>query len=132
VQWACLLALARLGNVSATNDLLQYVKQMTISDATVHQVFPDLVYTRSKVIFDFMVELLFNKTKNCLSSDSDQEDNIPCAYPIMELLAPAIKGYPLKQDLSEDITATNYSDALESVCKWFKKNDDFKIDRTRY
>jgi hypothetical protein len=131
-RWACMLALTRMGNVPATDDVLNRVKRMPVSDPVVYQVFPDLIYTRAKPVFDYLLEALNNDAKNCQSASADSDANIPCAYRVMEMLAPAVVGYPLKQDVSGDIVTDNYEVALQTVRKWFKAHPDYKLVKEKF
>jgi hypothetical protein len=78
------------------------------------------------------VEALNNDAKNCESANSDNTERIPCAYRIMEMLAPIIENYPLKQNASGDIETNDYPMALQTVREWFKINKAYKILRDTY
>ena len=126
-RWACTLALARLGNVTASQNVISAIKQIQVDDALVYQVFPDLIYTRSKHVFAYLLEQLNNNSKNCSSGDVEQDENIPCAYRIMELMTSVIVDFPLKQDITGDIMTTNYEASLRLARDWFSKNPGYKL-----
>jgi hypothetical protein len=98
----------------------------------VYQIFPDLVYTRQRPIFEMLIVALNSDVRNCQSANAENLTKIPCAYRIMEMIAPAIEGFPYKLDESGDIDAENYQEALITVRDWFKGNRDYKILTDRY
>ncbi len=103
-----------------------------MTDAVVYEIFPDLVYTRSQEAITYLVEALNSDAKNCESANAESEEKIPCAYRVMEMLAPVIENYPLKLSESDDIETTDYPGALQKVRDWFKVNKGFKILKDRY
>ena len=131
-RWAALLALSRMGDEQAINDVMNRVKRMPVSDALVYEVFPDLVYTRRREAFNYLLETLNSDAKNCESADPERPSRIPCAYRVMEMLAPAIGNYPLKLSDSGDVVASDYPAALAQVREWFQVNKEFKILDDKY
>ncbi|MFM9840586.1 MAG: hypothetical protein ACKVOQ_20125 [Cyclobacteriaceae bacterium] len=131
-RWAAMLSLARMDDEQAATDVMRRVQRMPVTDAVVYEVFPDLIYTRRQEAINYLVEALNNDAKNCESANSDNTERIPCAYRVMEMLAPIIENYPLKQNASGDIETTDYPAALQKVREWFKVNKGFKILKDRY
>ncbi len=131
-RWAALLALARMGDSYATDDVIKRVSKLPVNDEVVYQIYPDLVYTRQKKIITLLIDQLNSDVKNCESADAERPANIPCAYRIMEMLAPAIEGYPVKLDASGDIDAKDYTEALQKVRIWFKEHPDYKISKDKF
>lgn len=127
IRWSALLAMTRLGDVEATNSILQRVRKLKVNDDVVNQLFPDLVYTHQKQVFDYMVEVLMNDQANCESADNDNPTAIPCGYRVMEQLATAIKNYPVSLDSSGDVKTNDYRKSLELVRNWFLQNKDVYI-----
>jgi len=133
IRWSALLAMSRLGDVDATNSILQRVRKLKVSDEVVGQLFPDLVYTRQKQIFDYMVEVLMSDKANCESADNDNPTAILCGYRVMEQLAPAIKNYPLTLDTSGDVKTSDYKKSLALVRQWFQQNSNtYIIDNSTF
>jgi hypothetical protein len=126
-RWAAMLALARMGDTYAMNDVMKRVQRLPITDEVVYDIFPDLVYTRQRPAIDYLLVALNSDEKNCSSASADHDAKIPCAYRVMEMLAPAIEGYPLKLDESGDVETKDYPTALQTVREWFKVNKNFKI-----
>lgn len=131
-RWAAMLALARMDDQQAIDDILNRIKRMPVTDAVVYDVFPDLVYTRRPEAVAYLVEALNSDAKNCESANSDSNERIPCAYRIMEMLAPVIENYPLKQNATGDIETNDYPAALQKVREWLKVNKGYKILKDRF
>ena len=127
IRWSALLAMSRLGDIDATNSVLQRVRKLKVSDEVVNQLFPDLIYTHQKQVFDYMVEVLMSDLANCESADNDNPTAILCGYRVMEQLPPAIKNYPLTLDASGDVKTNDYKKSLALVRKWFQENKDIYI-----
>jgi hypothetical protein len=131
-RWSALLALSRLGDAYAIEDVMRRARKLPVKDEVVYQIFPDLVYTRNKVAIDYLVEVLNSDTNKCASANAESTASIPCAYRVMEMLAPAIDGYPVKLHASGDIVSTDYAASLQEVRRFFAENKDYKINNERY
>ena len=126
-RWNILLALARLGNENALQTCVERVRRAPVNSGMVINLLPDLVYTRQKAALDYCVELLFSDEKLCRTANPDLSASILCAYPIIELLAPVIVGFPIDIDPNIGIAADNYEEMLQTVRKWFEENRNFLI-----
>lgn len=111
------LALARLNDGDAVQELCAQIKEKKLNDEVVMNIVPDLIYTRNKKIFDLLVQEILNDTPNCLSANNDSQQLILCAYRIMEQLSGKIVGFPVQTDRSGEI-AGDYAAALEQARKW--------------
>lgn len=131
-RWSALLALSRMGDPYAIESVLSRVKRLPVTDEVVYEIFPDLVYTRQRAVFDLLIDALNSDAKNCESANAASESKIPCAYRVMEMLAMAVVNYPLPLDASGDIDTKDYKTALETVREWFKANKDYTISKTNY
>lgn len=131
-RWSAMLALARMNDELAAQDVVNRIRRMPVTDAVVYQVFPDLVYTRNREAINILIEALNSDAKNCESADAERSGKIPCAYRVMEMLAPAIEGYPLKLSESGDIQTADYPGALQIVRNWFKEHPDYKISKDKF
>ena len=127
-----MLALARMGDNYALEDVLKRIRKLPVNDDVVYQVFPDLVYTRQRATFDVLLQALNSDETNCESANAEVERKIPCAYRVMEMLAPAIQSYPLKVDESGDIDTNDYTEALKTVRDWFRANGNYIIRTDSY
>ncbi len=126
-RWSAMLALARMNDTQAINDIMTRVKRMPVTDGVVYEIFPDLVYTRRPEAIAFLVTALNSDAKNCNSADAERETRIPCAYRVMEMLAPVVNGFPLKVDESGDVVTNDYPAALQQARDWFIKNKNYTI-----
>jgi hypothetical protein len=131
-RWTAMLALARMGDERAADDVINRVKRMPVTDDVVYEIFPDLVYTRSPQAIAYLVEALNSDVKNCESANGEREEKIPCAYRVMEMLAPVVEHYPLKLSESGDVESSDYPAALQTVRDWFKVNKQYKILKDKY
>lgn len=122
-KWACYISLARLGDQQALDLILNRVRTFGINDDIVYEIFPDLVYTRSYRGISYLVEVLFSDDRTCEAPANGSRTKITCAYRVMELLAPALKDYPVAVGTSGDLVARDYKKALSEVREWFKQRD---------
>lgn len=131
-KWACQLALARMGDATAINFILEKVKSAKLNDDLVYTIVPDLVYTKQKLIFDYLIEIINNDTPSCQSPNPDSNVKILCGYRVMESIAPAIEKYPLLVNDFGELNVTDYKEALTKVRTWFSENPDYKIRSDGY
>lgn len=127
IKWNIALALARMGNKEQLNYCVNKVKQAPVNSAMVQYLLPDLVYTRQKAALDYCVELLYSDKKLCLTANPDLSENILCAYPIIELIAPVIVDFPAEIDAGIGITISDYEQMLHMLRDWFNVNKNYTI-----
>jgi hypothetical protein len=127
-RWAALLTLSRMGDSEAIQSVLQRVQKLKVNDESIYEVFPGLIYTHQREIFDYVLTILNSEEKNCFSAETESEVPILCGYRLMELLAPSIEAYPLELDSAGDIKTKNYEKALAEVRKWFRQNKTYRIN----
>lgn len=128
IRWCCYLALARMRDEPALDFILSATQKQEMNDHVVYNYFPDLVYTRQRKAFDYLVKELFNDSKNCNSPNPNISKEMVCGYRIMEMLTPVIKGFPLKTTAAGTIDSKNYDKALDTARKWFAKHgNDYEI-----
>lgn len=126
------LALARLNDGEAVQELCNRVKEKKIDDDLVMNILPDLIYTRNKKIFDLLVKEILNETPNCISANNDSQEHILCAYRIMEQLAGKIVGFPVQTDRSGEING-DYAEALTRARKWILSSKmEYSINTNQY
>ena len=131
--WAGNLALARMGDGSAIDFIIRRVEQLPTNSRAIESIYPDLIYTRQKKVFDQIIEKIYSDEPLCESPNPDSDKMMPCGYRIIELLAPVIDGFPLKTLPSGDLDVSSYPEALETARKWFKENkDDYQIINSSY
>lgn len=131
-KWAMYLALCRLGDPQAISYVMTRVKKLAVSDDVVYEIFPDLVYTRQREAIDYLIEAVNSDEKNCEPANPETTGDIPCAYRVMEMIAPVIKDFPLKTDASGDLVTSDYPGALQQVRKWLKEKSNYTIITSTY
>jgi hypothetical protein len=127
LRWSAILSLARMGEAYAIQEVMKRVTGFPINDEVVYSIFPDLIYTRQKISFAYVVQALQSSDENCMSADGEKERPIMCGYRIMEQLAPVVEGYPVALDESGDIKTNDYTEALELVRRWFRQNENYRL-----
>ncbi|MFT3738779.1 MAG: hypothetical protein QM786_08465 [Breznakibacter sp.] len=132
LQWNAHLALARMGSESSATAVLLLVKDYPVDDHIMYHVLPDLVYTRQKAIFGYLLEILDSDERNCTSPNPYYSGNIPCGYRVMEELAKVVVGFPLKTNKSGEMATDDYEKALQTSRKWFGEHKDYGLDRDTY
>lgn len=131
VQWAAHLALARMGDTASFNYCLARIKSEPPSDNVVWYLFPDLVYTKNPEGIRYMLDQVLSDEKKCSSPNPSKEVKIICAFKVMEVVAPAIKNFPLPVD-DGDLEIDNYDEALAKVRDWINTNPQLIIDNENY
>lgn len=120
-KWAIQLALARMGNEASLNAVVSKVKSLPVNDDVILEAAPALVFTRQKLAFDYLITILNSDEKNCVSAHPDANEPMICGYRILELIAPAIKDFPIKTGASGDLVG-DYKQNLVLARKWLAKN----------
>ncbi|NOU17144.1 MAG: hypothetical protein HOO91_06250 [Bacteroidales bacterium] len=127
-RWASYKALARLGDKDALDYCIQRVSSLPLNDQVVDVLYPDLIYIGKKEAFDLMIKALNSDETLCSSSNPNSDSKIVCGYRIMELLAHAIKDFPVKVLPSGDLDSKDYKKTLQDVRAWFnKRGDNYEI-----
>jgi len=127
------LALARMGDTTAIQSVVNRIKRITISDNMVYEVYPLLAYTRQKEVFGLLLETIMSDSKDCHSSNPDKETPIICAFRVIEMVAPYIIDFPVKVDASGEIIFENYSKTLDEVRAWIAVHKtDYTLNDEKY
>jgi hypothetical protein len=116
-----------MGNGETAAWCVQKARKAPVNSNTVGYLLPDLIYTRQKTAIDYCVELLFSDEKLCMPPNPDLSEKIPCAYRIIELLAPAIENFPIEVNPSIGLESDDYPKTLQTVREWFQANSNYKI-----
>lgn len=132
LRWAAYLSLSRMGERSATAEVLERIRKIGVTDDVVYEVFPDLIYTRQPEALTYVIEALHSNEKNCLAADAERQTPIACGYRIMEQLAPVIADYPLHLDEFGDLQTDNYREALQQVREWFLNHKTYTIRNDKF
>ena len=123
-RWAAYLALSRMDDQQAISFINNKIRSAKVDDDFIYDIVPDLIYTRNRSIYNYLITLLMDDTPHCTSANPDNEAAITCGYRLMEYFAPVIKNYPLKITPSGDVDTNNYPKALKNTRDWFSKNQE--------
>ena len=132
VKWAGKLALARMGDESATTWIVNKLKTAKVNDDFVYDVVPDLVYTRQPVIFEYLEGIVNSDDANCTSANPDSNKKMLCGYRVLEHIAPAIRDFPLSANESGDLNVSDYESALQQARSWFALNQTYALVSETY
>jgi len=132
VKWASRLALARMGNEEAIEYVLTKMGTASVNDDFIYDIAPDLIYTRQRKLFNYLVSIVNSDTYLCESADPDSGQKILCAYRVMEYVASVIENNPLKVDNWGTLNENNYQQALQDLRKWLLQNPNYKIKDNGY
>lgn len=133
LQQAIHFALVRCGDEQQLRKMMQRVRTIPVNDDFVYHLVPLLIYTRRKEVTDYLLELVQKEDQNCMPADAETPGNINCAYRIMEYLAPVIRDFPLKLDVSGDLITDDYTKALARVRTWItEQKGTYILEFTTY
>ncbi len=116
------LALIRAGDAKFEPKLFKSAKEQVVNDRFVYTLTNDLTYTRSKLIFDYLLELIMSDEKKCTSANNDNPEPMICAYRLIEKVAPCIINFPAKVNAYGELETKDYSKLLTEVREWISKN----------
>lgn len=132
-RWAMRLAMARMGEPDMVDYCLGRIQKIPVGDDMVYEIVPDIIYTRQKVLFDYLLKVIESDAKNCSSPNPASNTKFICAFRIIEQLAPYIEDFPVSADTSGDLKEKNYDKALTDVRKWIIANrETYKIRESVY
>ncbi len=132
-QWAATLASARLYDQKAVNKIKGLLEKRTIDSRILDAIGKDIIYTHHPELYDILIKVLQSDEKNCFSPNPDASQKIMCAYQVMELLAPAIDGFPIGLNRWGELETDNYEQALETCRKWFYEHmGDYTIKTDQF
>lgn len=124
------LALARIGDQQILDNLMKNVKEVAVDDEFVYRVAPVLLYVRQPETIDYLFDLVLSNEANCTSPNPDTTTPMPCAYRLIEMLAPVVIDFPVSVGKSGDIQTDDYPAALSTVRQWIAKHQgDYELRR---
>ncbi len=126
-RWAVRLALARTGDETAINYVLDKLNAAPVNDALVYDIVPGLVYTRQPAIFRYLETLVMSDEPNCQSADPDNQQRIRCGYRVMEALAPTLTDFPVAVDAYGELLTDDYEQSLREVRAWLRGREDYPM-----
>jgi hypothetical protein len=81
---------------------------------------------------DFMLREILSDEKRCRSSNPDKEEEIICAFKIIEMVAPVIENFPVKITSYGEADIDDFDHTLNSVREWIMLNKKYTIIRNIY
>lgn len=127
------LALIRAGQATNEQKLLQSAKAQVVNDDFVYNLVNDLTYTRSKIVFDYLLEIINRDSKDCTSANNDNPEPMICAYRVIEQVAPCILNFPARVNSYGELETKDYKKLLNDVRDWIGKNKDtYELNLTNY
>ncbi len=125
------LAKVRAGSEERTENLLKNLDGLEIDDDYVDYLLPDLIYTRSRPVFDYLWQRTVVPNNACTPLDSESSAAIDCAYRMVEALGRATEGFPVPLDFEGLLDTDDYPAALQRIRRWYSAHaDTYVIDRT--
>lgn len=132
-QWNIQLTLARMGNAASAKYCLDLARVYPVDDNIIFYILPDLIYTRQKMVYDYLLEILYSDDPKCSSPNPYYSGTILCGYRVMEGLASIVNGFPLKTNSSGEIITNDYEKSLKVVRKWFNEHKtDYELNFDMY
>ncbi len=126
--WSMKLAMARLGDEDANNEIVSKIKSLKLNDKVAYDIYPNLAYVRTKEAFDILLEAILRDSKDCNSANPDKETPIICAFRIIEYTAQYIKDFPVKTDAFGDPEIEDYATTLSEVREWITAHkEDYEL-----
>lgn len=127
------LALVRSGDEAYAQKMSETLKQQVVNDELIYSALPDVLYTKNKEMFAWLLNAVMSDAKKCSSANNDDPAPMICAYRLIEQLAPQIPDFPVKVNDKGEIDARDLNQALAEVRAWITKNKDtFEINRNTY
>lgn len=127
------LALVRSGNENYAQKMNETLKQQVLNDELIYSALPDVLYTKNKEMFAWLLNGIMSDNKKCSSANNDDPAPMICAYRLIEQLAPHILNFPVSINAKGEIESKDLSKSLADVRAWITKNaTSFEINRDTY
>lgn len=127
------LALVRCGDEGLTIKMHETLKKQVMNDNLIYAALPDVIYTKNKQLYEYLLNAVLSNDKKCGSANNDDNTPIICAYRLIEQLAPNINNFPVTINEKGEINSKNLAKTLTEVRDWIGKNrDSIEIDLSHY
>lgn len=127
------LALVRSGDEVYAGKMNEILKQQVVNDELIYSALPDILYTRNKEMFTWLLNAVMSDAKKCSSANNDDPAPMICAYRLIEQLAPQLLNFPVKINDKGEIESKDLTKSLVEVRDWITKNkESVEIDRSKY
>ncbi|MES2134136.1 MAG: hypothetical protein V4506_17445 [Bacteroidota bacterium] len=124
------LALTRCGDERYATKMNETLKQQVVNDELIYSALPDILYTKNKAMFSFLLDGILSDSKKCSSANNDDNTPMICAYRLIEQLAPEIVDFPATVNEKGEINSKDLPKTLTEVREWIKKNKDTFVINT--
>ncbi len=121
-RWIALAALTRMGDEKSEQKMLDFIKRTGISLDAINMLYPYVTYSRSRKNVDYLMSIIKNDNSECESTNPDVTTRIPCAYHLLKVVGPTIKGF--NWEGPNGLEMLKPSDALEKSRKYLTSIKD--------
>ncbi|MBN2750874.1 MAG: hypothetical protein JXR57_15400 [Bacteroidales bacterium] len=122
IKWAALVSLTRLGDKQAEAEMIKTAREFPLTVDAVNTLFPDIIFSRSHRAINLLIRQVQVNNGTCESLSPSGKKGVPCAYMILRVLAPHIKG--LNWHGEKGLESLNADDALKKARSFFKSKGD--------
>ena len=126
-KWYIDLALCRLNDKSAVEMTLSRLSKIKPSLDFIDDILPDLLYTRQRAIYDWIINEAMTDECQCVSRSPISERPIPCSHYIMYEIADYIDGFPISRDEDGEKDDDFSRSEIKKMRTWLKVNPNYKI-----
>lgn len=126
-QWYVDLALCRLNDNSSVQVVLSRLSKIKPSLDFVDLLLPDLLYTRQRQIYDWIINEAMTDECKCVSRSPVSERQIPCAYYIMYEIADYIEDFPIDRDEDGERDDDFSKSDIKNMRTWLGANLNYRI-----
>lgn len=127
LQWYVDVALCRLNDNSSVQTILTCLSKIRPSLDFVDLLLPDLLYTRQREIYDWIIKEAMTDECKCVSRSPVSERQIPCAYYIMYEIADYIDGFPIERDEDGEKDDDFSKSDIKNMRTWLGANLNYRI-----
>lgn len=121
----------RQGDKALARKLVKTLRKIALSDDYVTRLLPDLIYTRSRPVFDHLYRQMAVAQTACRSLNPYNDQPLDCGYLLAPALGQATDGFPVAIDFEGLFEAEDVPAALARVRKWYVAHaDTYVIDET--
>lgn len=125
------LARIRQGDKALSRKLVETLRRIALDDEYVTRLLPDLIYTRSRPVFDHLYQQMAAAQRSCRSLNPYNDEPLDCGYLLAPALGQATEDFPVAIDFEGLFEAEDVPAALARVRKWYAAHvDTYVIDDT--
>lgn len=127
------LALVRCNDERLSAKMLETLKQQVVNDNLIYSALPDILYTKNKLLYTYLLNAILSDDKKCSSANNDDTTPIVCAFRLIEQVAPSIVNFPVSVNEKGEIISKDLNKTLTETRAWITANKEtFTINTTSY